>query len=169
MTLMVPPVLYRECGNLVTGSPHMYDMMWMWEPCNSQWQEPCNGVSPSCMIRFECENLVTVNDGNCVTSSPHMYWEPCNCQWWEPCTRVPPHVQCKFFLKVNDRNFVMGSPHITGNFVTVNDRNLVMGFPHMYYVIFLGWLCKRTTACPNHNMCEEWIMLPVQKLENGLF
>ena len=68
-----PPIPYMKCRNLVTGFLHMYDMIWMWEPCNCQWWEPCN-------------------------RSPHMYdmifsgW-----QWWKLCNGVPPHVQCNFF------------------------------------------------------------------------
>ena len=70
----------------VTGSPHMYNMIWMWEPCNCQWLM----VPLPYMV---CRNLVTVNDGNFEMGCLHMYDVIFSgCQWWEPWKQGSPHI-----------------------------------------------------------------------------
>ena len=92
VTLMAPHTLYGmwETCNRV---PHMYNMIWIWQPCNCQWPmvphtlygmwEHCNWVLP----HVWCWNFVTVND---LWSPCTLYGmrEPCNCQW----VLVPPYL-----------------------------------------------------------------------------
>ena len=75
-----PLIPYMECGNLVMGSPHMYNMMWMWEPCNCQWWEPCNGPLTCTVLLFSGQ------------------------QWQEPCNRVPPTHTMWFFRMLCKRS-----------------------------------------------------------------
>ena len=120
--LIVPHTLYgmQEPCN---GVSHMYNIIWMLESCNCQWQwwSPIPYMecySPS-IPDMECRNFVMV--------SPHMYniiWMlvPCNCQWllWSPI----PSMECGNLVTVND----LWPPYLLWNVGTVN------GVPHMYNV-----------------------------------
>ena len=155
-----PTIPYMECGNLVTVNdwtpiPYM-------ECYGPHTYMECGNLvigSPTCMIWFECRNLVTVSD----LWFPHTLYgiqELCNgsptYKMHEPCNRVPSHVQCGNLVTINDLWSPIpymqwyGPPFLYGMWEPCN------GVPYMYDIIWMQELCN----------CQ-WLMIPQYLIWNS--
>ena len=109
--LLCSPILYNECGNLITvnnsygpsipymvcgkpcnGVSHIYNMIWMWDPCNCQWL-----MVPNTLI-----GMWELSMTHMVPLTLFEMCEPCNCKW----LMVPP------YLILNVGTFYWGPPHL---------------------------------------------------------
>ena len=111
------PIFYLEYGNLVMGSPHMYNMICLWEPCNCQWllwsPYTLYGMWEPCNHQWHLWSAHTLYE----------MWKPCNCQWlmvplpymelWEPCNGVSP--TWVIWMQESCMSMTYGPPYLIWN------------------------------------------------------
>ena len=160
-----PPIPYMECGNLVMGSPYMYNMIWMWEPCNCQWlMVPIPYMEYGNLVY--CQWLLwsphTLNGmwELCNRVPTCMMGEPCNCQWhlWSPIL----YMECGNLITVND----WWSPHTLYGIWEPCNCQWLLWSPHTLYGMQepcnCQWLIVPHTLYGIWEPCNcQWLLCPL--------
>ena len=137
------PHTLSGCANLMTGSPHMYNMICMWEPCNCQWH------LWSLHTWWHVGTLLL----SMPYGPPYLIWNAGALQWGPPTCIMCKHCNCQWLFWSLHTLYGMWEP--------CNCQWLMVPIPYMK----CGECCNRSHHMYNMNWMQEpcycqWLMVP---------